>query len=36
MDVHKKEKKSDYIIDSNDYASTVLQIENIVVDMEKK
>ncbi|MBH21607.1 MAG: dephospho-CoA kinase [Rhodobiaceae bacterium] len=36
MDVYKKEKKSDYIIDSNDYASTVLQIENIVVNMEKK
>ena len=36
MDVYKKEKKSDYIIDSNDYASTVLQIENIVADMEKK
>ena len=36
MDVSKKEKKADYIIDSNDYASTVLQIENIVADMEKK
>ena len=36
MDLYKKEKKADYIIDSNDYASTVLQIENIVVDMEKK
>ena len=36
MDVYKKEKKAHYIIDSNDYASTVLQIENIVVDMEKK
>ena len=32
MDVHKKEKKSDYIIDSNYYSSTVLQIENIFED----
>jgi dephospho-CoA kinase len=36
MDVYKKEKNSDYIIDSNDYDNTVLQIENIFKDIEKK
>lgn len=36
MDVYKKEKNSDYIIDSNDYDNTLLQIENIFKDIEKK